>query len=103
MKFTNPLYEYRRALGYSQPDIVALANVSQSALSKWESGQCTPDGNTLKKISNFLEVPVSYLCGYNDYEERRNIRRAEIDDFLNNLDGHDRRRIISIIKHWEEC
>ena len=103
MKFLNPLYDYRRALGYSQPDIVALANVSQSALSKWESGQCTPDGATLKKISDFLEVPVSYLFGYNDCVEKSVIHRREIDSFLHNLDGHDRRRIISLVKHWEEC
>jgi len=67
MKFLNPLYEYRRALGYSQPDIVALANVSQSTLSKWESGQCTPDGATLKKISSHAREDIERFMGAKVY------------------------------------
>lgn len=50
----------------SQAEISKKLNVTQSAVSKWESGIAIPDPLTLKKISEFYRVSIDYLLGKTD-------------------------------------
>lgn len=53
--------ELRKQKGISQDDLATDLNISQSSISNYESGNTTPDTETLKKIADYFQVPVSYL------------------------------------------
>jgi len=48
----------RKALGLSQREVAALADISPDALSKWERGYYRPDDASIGKWANALG------CGY---------------------------------------
>lgn len=50
----------------SQSEIATKLNVTQSAISKWESGNVIPDPQTLKNLSTFYGVSTDYLLGKTD-------------------------------------
>lgn len=50
----------------SQSEIASKLNVTQSAISKWESGVATPDPYTLKKIAELYHVTIDYILGKTD-------------------------------------
>lgn len=50
----------------SQKDISEIFNVTQSAISKWETGKALPDPNLLTKIAEYYKVTVEYLLGKTD-------------------------------------
>ena len=49
-------------------DVSRGANVSNMTLSDWKNGKTIPKTDTLKKISEFLEVSVDYLLGSENYQ-----------------------------------
>ncbi|MDR0830540.1 MAG: helix-turn-helix transcriptional regulator [Prevotellaceae bacterium] len=59
--FGKKLAELRKQKGISQDDLATDLNVSQSSISNYEAGNTTPDTETLKKIADYFQVPVSYL------------------------------------------
>ena len=36
-------------------------NISQSSISNYESGSTSPDSEILKRISDYFQIPISYL------------------------------------------
>ena len=40
--------------------------VSSSVISKWKKGECLPNGETLKRIADYLDCSVDYLLGRTD-------------------------------------
>ena len=41
-------------------------SVSSSVISKWKKGECLPNGETLKRIADYLDCSVDYLLGRTD-------------------------------------
>ena len=60
--------EIRRSKGMSQKELADACCVHQTAVSQWEKGRTTPDLNSLKLLSEVLEVSVETLIG----TERKN-------------------------------
>ncbi|WP_439425591.1 helix-turn-helix transcriptional regulator [Oenococcus alcoholitolerans] len=61
IKFASQLYKYRKDAGYSQDDIAKKMFVSRQAVSKWESGESTPDLSNLVKLAELFEVSLDEL------------------------------------------
>ena len=40
--------------------------VSSGVITKWKSGDCLPNGETLKRIADYLDCSVDYLLGRTD-------------------------------------
>ena len=54
--------ELRIKNGYSQQKISKLLNISQSNYSKYERNEIEPNIETLKKIADFYNVSLDFLC-----------------------------------------
>lgn len=58
--------ERRLLLGYNQPELAKIMNISKQTVSNWESGNRTPDAETLSKLSDLFSVSVDFLLGKTD-------------------------------------
>ena len=57
------LREIRERAGYSQMELAEKSGVSQDAISAIELGKRKPQGRTLRKLANVLDVEVEDLYG----------------------------------------
>lgn len=53
--------ELRKKNGLTQEELAEKINVSRQAITKWESGEGTPDIDNLKNLAIFFHVSVDYL------------------------------------------
>ncbi|MDN6967152.1 helix-turn-helix transcriptional regulator [Oenococcus sp. UCMA 17063] len=60
-KFPEQLKKYRNKKSLSQEDLAGKLFISRQAISKWESGEGTPDLNNLIKLSELLDVSLDTL------------------------------------------
>ena len=63
MTFQETLSQLRKARGLSQEALAARIGVSRQAVSKWETGDASPDLNKLLALADQLEVSLDTLCG----------------------------------------
>ena len=52
---------YRKKLGITQATLAQKLEVSNQAVSKWESGQCCPDISLLPLLADFFEITIDEL------------------------------------------
>ena len=62
---------------------IKLGGISQQQIGQWENGRSNPKYETLKKIANALEVPISFLTEYTFWENGNNYIPVE---WLNDKD-----------------
>ncbi len=55
--------ELRQQLNKTQEEIAKILNISQSNYSKYERNEIEPDIKTLKKIADYFDVSLDFLCG----------------------------------------
>ena len=63
MELKERLVQLRKDHGLSQNDLAEKLNVSRQAISKWESGQSTPDLDKLLALSQCFGVTMDELTG----------------------------------------
>ena len=51
----------RKTRGVTQADLGAYLNISYQAVSKWERDESCPDFETLCKVAQFFNVPITYF------------------------------------------
>lgn len=61
MNMADRIQHLRKAKGFSQEDLADKVGVSRQAVSKWESGQSTPDPEKIILMSELFEVTTDYL------------------------------------------
>ena len=61
MELSEKLQEMRKNKGMTQEELAEVLYVSQTAISKWESGRGTPSIESLKQISAFFSVSIDDL------------------------------------------
>lgn len=59
--FAQQLKKIRSEKGLSQENIATELFISRQAVSRWESGEATPDVNNLVQLSDLLDVDLDYL------------------------------------------
>ena len=69
----------RKDLGMSQAELAAKMNVTDKAVSKWERSLSCPDVNSLSKLAEVLEIPVTELL---DAKEQAKPQK-EINEIIN--------------------
>lgn len=57
----NIFKKLRKERKFSQVKIAEIFNINQATVSKWEQGKSIPDIATLKKLSEFYNVPINNL------------------------------------------
>ncbi|SCX10264.1 Transcriptional regulator, contains XRE-family HTH domain [Lachnospiraceae bacterium YSD2013] len=53
----------RKNKGVTQEQLAKALNITNQAVSKWESGQCLPDIQLIPEIATFFDVSISELFG----------------------------------------
>ena len=61
MSLGERITELRKASGMSQLELSRQMEVSRQAVSKWESGQSSPDASNLIRLAEILDTDIEYL------------------------------------------
>ncbi len=61
MNMADRIQYLRKAKGFSQEELADKAGVSRQAVSKWETGQSTPDIEKIIIMSELFEVTTDYI------------------------------------------
>lgn len=61
MTISDRIIELRKQNSLSQEDLAEVVGVSRQAVSKWESGQSTPDIEKVIKLSEYFNISTDYL------------------------------------------
>ncbi|KAE9564928.1 hypothetical protein FD33_GL000529 [Companilactobacillus paralimentarius DSM 13238 = JCM 10415] len=61
IEFSSQLKKYRTDRGITQDELASKLYVTRQAISKWESGESTPDMNNLVKLSDIFNVSLDAL------------------------------------------
>ena len=72
MKFQEKLVALRKGKGMSQEQLAEKLGVSRQAISRWESGESTPDMLNLLGLCECFQVSSDYLL-HDDYESDADI------------------------------
>lgn len=59
--FSNRIKNLRRSIGLNQIDFARALNVTQAAVSHWETGRSYPDTHQLLRIAKFFSISVDEL------------------------------------------
>jgi len=63
MDFGSKIAYYRKERGMTQEELASEFDISNQAVSKWETGQSYPDVELLPKIADFFEISLDELFG----------------------------------------
>ena len=78
MKFNERLLDLRKKNGWSQEELGYKLDVSRQTISKWESGQTTPELEKLRNLAKIFEISVDELISEEDViKEEINIEKEE--------------------------
>lgn len=90
MEFANQLKKLRNKKGLSQEDIANEVHVTRQSVSKWESGDSTPDLATTVKLAELFDVSLDYLVlninseKSNDISNKKLLKKIEELNAKNN-------------------
>lgn len=63
MDFGSKIAYYRKARNLTQEELASQFDISNQAVSKWETGQSYPDVELLPRIADFFEISLDELFG----------------------------------------
>ena len=63
MDFGSKIAYYRKERGMTQEELASQFDISNQAVSKWETGQSYPDVELLPRIADFFEISLDELFG----------------------------------------
>lgn len=63
----------RKQKGLTQEQVAQALGVSNQAVSKWESAQCSPDIQLLPEIAQYFNVSIDRLMGYTSKDTVENV------------------------------
>ena len=108
MDFPTRLRELRTSRKWTQEQLGQKVNVTKVSISGYESGNRTPDIETLQKLADVFEVSVDYLLGRQDIPAKTN--NTSLDDmemhegenlFFFDLEGLSEEDIEKVKEHIE--
>lgn len=93
--------KYREAEGYTLEEISFASGITASIWSSYENNRGNPTLDTLEKISNTLNVPLSDLFKTSDdsFELYDDIRFKSIERELRTLSAPQKEHILKIMRH----
>ena len=94
-KISNIIKTKRKEKGLTQEELASKINVTEKAISRWETGRGTPDISLLVPLSEELGISVSeILKGKEDKKEDKNIK--EIVSYIDKTKKEKDNRVITI-------
>jgi len=89
IKLNEQLVFLRKQNNKTQQDLAEILNVTNQAVSKWESGICHPDINLLPDIAKYFNVSIDELLGYQPTNSLNDIY-LKIKDLFQEIPAQDR-------------
>lgn len=82
MDISNKLYELRKQKNLSQEEVANILNVTRQTVSKWETGQSTPDFDKVLPICELYNISTQELFGVESgYKDERSLNsESELKD-----------------------
>ena len=78
MKFNERLLDLRKKNGWSQEELGYKLDVSRQTISKWESGQTTPELEKLRNLAKIFEISVDELISEEELiKEEINVEKED--------------------------
>lgn len=97
MSFKDELKKLRKQDGLTQGELAERLQVGRSTVSMWESGQREPDFETLEKISDYFNVPMSSFFPGTENPASGEAGGAGIFTLYRTLSAEDRQMVDSMI------
>lgn len=88
--------ERRKELGYNQKDLAEKLNVTDKAVSKWETGRSAPDVSMLIPLAEELGVSVTEILNGEKISEEK-IPNASNEIIVKSLKKSNSKRIVALI------
>ena len=103
-KFGQKLKSIRLSRKLSHEEFAFQCNMQASHIGQLERGQKSPTLDTLNKISDGLNMPLTELLdfGEKDKQENCNITVSKINAYLNTLTQKQQEQVLAIIKTFIE-
>ncbi|MBQ7875430.1 MAG: helix-turn-helix domain-containing protein [Oscillospiraceae bacterium] len=82
MSLGSNISKYRKEAGMTQEALAQKLNVTNQAVSKWETDQCCPDTMLLPKIADILRTSIDGLFGREliiGFEDKEHFRLLSYD------------------------
>ena len=73
MTFGNTIAQYRKKRNMTQEQLANLLEVTNQAVSKWESDQCCPDIQLLPRLADLFEITMDELFGREQKEKPQTV------------------------------
>lgn len=69
MNFAEKIFSLRKSRNLTQEQLAEQLNVSRQSISKWESGQATPELEKVVAMSQIFDVTIDYLLKPSEIDE----------------------------------
>lgn len=69
MNLSEKILKIRKANGLSQEELAEQLGISRQSISKWESGQATPELDKIIKLAEIFDISIDYLLQPNETDE----------------------------------
>ena len=69
--------ERRKCVGMTQMQLAERLNITDRAVSKWETGKAMPDSSLMLEVCNILEISVNELLSGERIEDENTDKRSE--------------------------
>lgn len=69
MNFSEKIFTLRKSRNLTQEQLAEQLNVSRQSISKWESGQATPELEKVVAMSQIFDVTIDYLLKPSEIDE----------------------------------
>ena len=76
------IINYRKANNLTQLELAKKINFSDKAVSRWEKGEVLPDVETLQKLSEIFNIPLSSLLEKHDSFEKQKFSKPKKQEVL---------------------
>ena len=97
-KFSQIIKELRKKNNLTQQQLADIVGITATGVSYWESGNATPNTETLNKLSNYFGVTVNYLLGIKDkIGEEDNSRTAIIFRKAEQVNPEEKEKLLDIL------
>lgn len=91
MTFSEKLLTLRKANDLTQEQLAEKLDVSRQSISKWESGQATPDLDKIVAISAIFDVTTDYL-----------LKTSEIDDLSVKTEMLEKQQLLMLVREQKK-
>ena len=75
----NNIRKYRRKMGLTQVELAKLCNISQGALSGYETGRYEPDMATMHRLADFFGASLDDIFGVGTEERETSLEMSQIE------------------------